>query len=95
LLRILKLLLSRSSAVPGLVHLRQRFVYRCHGGPFCIEKSLHRFNRAKQPNKLHPFMWPWTKAVSRATVVGQSIRQRTHDQSALSVIDHDPVFVMS
>jgi hypothetical protein len=23
--------LSRSDAVPGLVHLRQRFVHRCHG----------------------------------------------------------------
>ena len=30
----------------------------------------------------------------RATVVGHCIRQRTHNQSALSLIDHDLVFVV-
>jgi hypothetical protein len=33
-------------------------------------------------NKLHPFIWRWTKGVGRATVVGHGVRQRTHDQSA-------------
>jgi hypothetical protein len=32
--------------------------------------------------------------IARATVVGQGIRQCPHDQSALSFIDHDPVFVV-
>ena len=32
--------------------------------------------------------------IARATVVGQGIRQRPQDQSALSFIDHDPVFVV-
>jgi len=58
-----------------------------------IEKSWHRFSRAEQPNKLHPFMWRWMTKIARATVVRQGIRQGTYDQSALSFIDHDPVFV--
>ena len=87
--------LSRSSPVPGLVHLRQRFVHRSHGNWSWRRFPHRRFNHAEQPNKLHPFIWPWTKGVGRATVVGHGVRQRTHDQSALSFIDHDPVFVIN
>jgi hypothetical protein len=32
--------------------------------------------------------------IARATVVGQGIRQGAHDQTPLSLIDHDPVFVV-
>src|SRR5262245_11168993 len=32
--------------------------------------------------------------IAGATVVGQGIRQHPQDQSALSFIDHDPVFVV-
>jgi hypothetical protein len=32
--------------------------------------------------------------ITGATVVGQGICQRPHDQSALSLINHDPVFVV-
>src|SRR6266699_3256823 len=39
---------------------------------------------------IHSSGRPWTKGVGRVTVVGHGIRQRTHDQSALSSIDHDP-----
>ena len=55
-----------------------------------------RFDRAEQPNKLHIFIGRWTNraAFGRATVVGHSIRQRPHDQSALSFVDHDLVFVV-
>src|SRR5262245_58197874 len=62
------------------------------GQPF----SHRRFDRAEQPNKLHPFIFRRMSkgtAPRRATVVGHCIRQRTHNQSALSVIDHDLVFV--
>ena len=52
------------------------------------------FNRAEQPNKLHPLIWPWMNKIVGATVAGQGIRQRPHDQAALSFIDHDPVFVV-
>jgi hypothetical protein len=63
------------------------------GKPF----SHRRFDRAEQPNKLHPFIFRRTSkgtARRRATVVGHCIRQRTHNQSALSLIDHDLVFVV-
>src|SRR5262249_16692649 len=56
-----------------------------------------RFDRAEQPNKLHPFIFRRTSkgtARRRATVVGHCIRQRMHNQSALSLIDHDLVFVV-
>jgi hypothetical protein len=58
-------------------------------------KSWHRFNRAEQPNKLHPFIWRCTKGVRRPTPFGHGVRQRTHDQSALAFIDHDLVFVVN
>src|SRR5262245_64276492 len=59
--------------------------------------SHRRFDRAEQPNKLHPFIFRRTSkgtARRRATVVGHCIRQRTHNQTALSSIDHDLVFVV-
>src|SRR5262245_32038279 len=59
---------------------------------------LRRLNRAEQPNKLHIFVFGWTTkctaSTRRETVVGHGIRQRPHDQSALSFIDHDLVFVI-
>src|SRR5215471_734528 len=63
------------------------------GQPF----SHRRFDRAEQPDKLHPFIFRRMSkgtAPRRATVVGHCIRQRTHNQSALSLIDHDLVFVV-
>ena len=63
-------------------------------------KSLphRRFKRAEQANKLHIFVVCWTRkrsALARLeTVVGHRIRQRTHDHSALTFINHDLEFVV-
>jgi hypothetical protein len=51
-----------------------------------------RFSRGEQPNKLHPFIWRWVGKVAGVTVVGQGIRQRPENQSALSFIDYDVIF---
>src|SRR5262245_11568714 len=63
----------------------------------CHRFSHRRFNRAEQANKLHIFMVGWTTkrtaSTRGATVFGHGIRQCTHYHSALSLIDHDPVFV--
>src|SRR5262245_59579246 len=54
-----------------------------------------RFSRGEQPNKLHPFICRWVGKVAGVTVVGQGIRQRPQNQSALSFIDYDVIFAAS
>ena len=56
-----------------------------------------RFDGAEQANKLHVFILAWmTKRTvfAQETVVGHGVRQRTHNHSALSFVDYDPVFVI-
>jgi hypothetical protein len=68
------------------------------GGGNRLRLAHSRFSRAEQPNKLHPFIWRRTTkraAFGRETVIGQGIRQRPQNQSALSFIDYDVIFAAS